>query len=188
MMDLVEWQRIDPENNLVEPWLTWPFMDWVKTQDWSDKNIIMFGAGLGDAWLAKRCKHLTVVERNEEWLIKAADNAGANGVFVHYIHRPCNDSDGKADYYCQIPDDRIYDIIINDDAYRTEMCQIATDYLTRNGGGLFVCDNFDQDFVWRSPKAIEIMTPYKDKEVIFYQPGHINHEGNAWNTRYWEIG
>lgn len=185
---LVEWQRIDPENGLVEPWLTWPFMDWVKGEDWSDKNVIMFGAGLGDAWLAKKCKYLTVVERNEDWLVKAAEYAGNNGSFVNYLHRPCNDSDGKAEYYCQIPDDRSYDVIINDDAYRTELCQVAIDYfIQKKDGGIFVCDNFNQDFVWRSPKAIEIMSPYSEKEVAFYQPGHINHEGNSWNTRFWII-
>lgn len=182
---LVEWQKIDEENGLVMPWLTHPFLDWLKQQDWSDKNVIMFGAGLGDAWLAKRCKHLTVVERNDEWLIKAAEYSGQHGTFIHYIHRPCNDSSGMQDYYLEMPDDRVYDVIINDDAYRTELCQVAIDYLKKHNGGILVADNWQQDYVWISPIAEELMKPYKLN--IFVQSNHTDHEGRPWNTVYWEI-
>jgi hypothetical protein len=41
--ELVEWQRIDPINGLVEPWLTHPFMDLVKT--WNLKNVTMLETG-----------------------------------------------------------------------------------------------------------------------------------------------
>lgn len=181
--DLVEWQIIDEENGLVMPWLTHPFLAWAKTQDWSDKTIVMFGAGLGDAWLAKRCKKLIVVERSFEWIKKAAEYSDANKANVYYEFRPCNDSDGAAVFYLSIEGFNP-DIIINDDAYRTECCQLAVDHF-KDKGGILICDNFDQDFVWRSPKAIEILSPYQ--RHAFYQPGHINHEGNAWNTSYWNI-
>ena len=117
----------------------------------------MFGAGLGDAWLAKRCKRLYVVERNHEWLAKAKTYSDANNGGVHYVFRPCNDSDGKAEMYCQLPEGEDFDIIINDDAYRTEVCQMAVDYFGKKTfGGILVCDNWVQSFVWISPKAEEI--------------------------------
>ena len=94
-MELSFGQKYD-DNGLVMPWFTHGALDEIKSMDLSDKNVLMFGAGLGDAWLAKRCKSLTVIERNEDWLYKAAENCGRNGAFVNYIHRPCNDSDGKA--------------------------------------------------------------------------------------------
>jgi len=181
MIELCEWQIIDEDNGLVMPWLSHPFLAWLKSQDWSDKNVIMFGAGLGDNWLSKRCKKLVVVERNNEWYSKCASVASKD---ITYIYRPCDDSAGRADYYLEIPSDIDFNVIINDDAYRTELCQVAVDYF-KGKGGILVCDNFDQDFVWKSPKAIEILEPYKRN--AFYQPGHINHEGNAWNTSYWNI-
>lgn len=183
-IELCEWQIIDEDNGLVMPWLTHPFLAWAKQQDWSDKTIVMFGAGLGDSWLAKKCKKLYIVERNDDWAAKSSMYAASNGTSnITYLVRHCNDSDGKADYYLNI-EGLNPDIIINDDAYRTECCQMAVDYF-KGKGGLLVCDNFDQDFVWRSPKAIEILLPYKRN--AFYQPGHTNHEGNAWNTSYWVI-
>ena len=51
-------QRLDPENGLVECWFTHGALDEIKSMDLSDKNILMFGAGKGDYWLAKRCKKL----------------------------------------------------------------------------------------------------------------------------------
>lgn len=180
--ELCEWQILDDSNGLVMPWLTHPALNWIKEQDWSDKNVIMFGAGLGDCWLSKRCKSLTVVERNIEWLNKAHGYALANGATeISYIHRPCNDSDGKAEYYCEIPSDKVYDVIINDDAYRTEICETAVSYFKEKGEGILVCDNWVQSFVWISPKAQEIMQPYEN--LIFEQSNHTNNDGvNKWKT------
>ena len=48
--------------------------------------------------------------------------------------------------------------------------------------GVIIIDNLDQDFVWISPKAMELIAHYNQK--IFIQPTHINHEGKPWNTRY----
>jgi hypothetical protein len=180
-VELVQWQIVDESNGLVMPWLVHPFLDWLKNQDLSDKNVIMFGAGLGDCWLAKRCKTLTVVERNPEWLAKASEYAAINGAVVNYILRECNDSSGMDDFYCEIPSHTKYDVIINDDAYRTELCQVGVDYFKQNGGGILICENWIQSYVWISPKAEEIMQPYES--VIFEQPGHTENDGvNKWKT------
>lgn len=186
-IELCEWQRRSPKNGMIQCWFTHLCLDWIEEQDWSDKTIIMFGAGLGDAWLADRCKKLYIVERNKDWLEKSkivSNDAGSKN--IEYILRPCNDSDGKAEYYLELPKGVDFDVIINDDAYRTELCQVAVDYFkSKKGGGILVADNFDQDFVWRSPKAIEIMKLFFGE--VFYQVDHTNHEGNQWNTRYWII-
>ena len=184
--ELVQWQRVDPDNGLVQPWLTHPFLDWAKSQDWSDKTIVMFGAGLGDAWLAKKCKKLIVVERNGEWLKKAQQYSDANMGMVEYIFKPCNDSDGQAEWYLDL-DGLEPDIIINDDAYRTECCQMAVDYFNnKEGGGIFICDNWVQSFVWMSPKAEEIMAPYK--AMVFEQTDHTDNDGiNRWKTAVWSL-
>ncbi len=185
--ELVQWQRLDPDNGFVQPWLTHKCLDWMKEKDWSDKTVIMFGAGLGDAWLAAKCKKLYVVERKEDWLIKAqtySSECGANN--IEYIFRPCNDGSGMQDFYVKLVDGEKIDVIINDDAYRTEICQLAVDYFTANGGGILVNDNWIQSFVWMSPKAEEIMQPYE--AMIFDEPLHTDNDGvNKWKTAAWDI-
>lgn len=175
-------QKYD-DNGLIMPWLSHGALDEIKSMDLSDKNVLMYGAGLGDAWLAKRCKSLIVIERNEDWLYKAAENCVRNGAFVNYIHRPCNDSDGKADYYCEIPNDKDYHVIINDDAYRTEVVFKAIEYFKgKKYDGILICDNWWQDYVWKSPAAIEALSGYESH--IYSQPDHTNFEepGCEWKT------
>lgn len=172
-------QKIDPENGLIQPWLTHGALDQISKMNLSEKVIWMFGAGMGDIWLAKRCKTLYVVERNQEWLTACTIFKEANKVDnLHYNYRPCNDSDGQAEYYTELQDGIA--IIINDDAYRTEVCQVAVDYFKEGGGGILICDNYWQDFVWKSPKAIEILEPFRKN--IYLQEDHKDHEGDGWKT------
>jgi hypothetical protein len=183
MQELVEWQIRDKKNGMPMCWFTHPSLEYINGMDLSYKNILMFGAGLGDAWLSKLCKKLVVIERNEEWIFKSNEVVNEYCVTnIEYIHRPCNDSSGNADYYLEIPEGFKPDVIINDDAYRTECCQMAVDYFTKkNGGGILISDNWCQAFVWISPKAFEIMMPYEAK--IFEQADHTNNDGiNKWKT------
>lgn len=177
-MELSFGQRIDPENNLVECWFTHRALDEIKSMDLSDKVIIMFGSGLGNDWLAKRCKKLYVVERNKEWFNKTIDTSNENGINnIEYIYKPCNDCDGSEEYYLGILDEIKADIIINDDAYRFEVIEKA---LTLERPLILITDNWMQDFVFYCPKGEELLKEFEQK--IFPQADHTNHEGNCWKT------
>lgn len=174
MNELSFGQKCD-DNGLIMPWLTHGCLDWIKQQDWSEKNVLMFGAGMGDIHLAKRCKKLVVVERNNEWipqtLEQAIDIQVMNNVKLEYHYRPCNDSSGKAEYYLEIPIDTDFDVIISDDAYRTEAVKKAIEYFkNKEGGGILICDNYNQSYVWRSPIVLEWLDPFE--KLIFEQPNH----------------
>lgn len=171
-------QRIDPENNLVECWFTHGALDWIKEQDWSDKRVIMFGAGLGDVWLSKRCKKLVVVERNKEWLEKCRENMELYGVTnLIYVHIPVNDCEGKEkDYLCVLSTESA-DVIINDDAYRFEVIEKS---LKLPKPLILVTDNWMQDYVFYCPKGEELLKDYEHK--IFPCTTHTNHSGNCWKT------
>jgi len=173
-------QRIDPENNLVECWFTWGCLDWIKQQDWSDKVVLMFGAGMGDIWLAKKCKELYIVERNPEWLDKCATIAANSDAYnLWYINRPCNDCSGQDEYYCAIPEGCEPDIIINDDAYRFEVIVKA---LSLKKSLTLITDNWLQDYVFVCPKAAELLNDYESK--VFSQADHkdFENEGGEWKT------
>lgn len=168
-------QKIDKETGLVMPWFTHGALDEIKGMDLSEKTILMFGAGMGDQWLSIRCKKLIVVERKEDWYSQCSSVATPN---TTYLFRPCNDSDGRAEYYLEIPEN--VDLIINDDAYRTECCQVAVDYFKKSGG-ILISDNWKQSFVWISPKAEEIMEPFEAH--IHEQADHLDNDGiNKWKT------
>jgi len=175
-------QKVDSETNMIMPWFTHGSLDEIKTWDLSGKNILMFGSGMGDAFLSHKCKKLVVVERNMEWLQKSKEYSEQFGVSAEYIYRPCNDSSGNSEYYLEIPNSIDFDIIINDDAYRTECCQVSVDYFKKRGGGILICDNYWQDYVWKSPIAIELLEPFE--KHIHSQPDHTDYTENGceWKT------
>lgn len=173
--ELVQWQRLN-ENGLVECWFTHDSLDWINKQDWSDKIAVMFGAGLGDAWLAGKCKKLYVVERKEEWLSKAQEYSKQCGATnIEYIFRPCNDCSGMDEMYCDIPFE--VDIVIIDDAYRYE-CMVKA--LTLPRPLILIVDNFNQDWIFDCPAAVELMEPYNPD--IYPQRDHEDHAGKCWKT------
>lgn len=186
--ELVEWQRIDPENGLVEPWLTWNFMEWVKKQDLSDKTIIEFGAGRSTAWWRKKAVWVDTIEANTEWALQATKDCAANNLpngAIYYEDISEGIPEEMVRYMNLVPNKKSYGIVIIDGIYRTEIVEWGITHLKTHGGGFLFIDNLDQDFVWISPKAMELLEPY-DGEV-FIQPGHTNHEGKPWNTRYYNI-
>ncbi|RYS31763.1 hypothetical protein DLS39_13730, partial [Staphylococcus pseudintermedius] len=87
------------------------------------------------------------------------------------IHRPCNDSSGQDEYYLKRPYGFEPDVIISDDSYRTEAVFKAIEYFKgKEGGGILICDNYNQSYVWRSPSALEALEPFE--KIIFEQPNH----------------
>lgn len=184
--ELVEWQRVSKETGLVECWWTHPCLDVINTWDLKDKTWLEFGAGLGTASLRQKCKWVDSIEANNEWAAKAANYCNENSLYngiIHSANLPDGIQELKDSYFQLIPAGE-YDIISVDGIWRNECLQWAIDHFIGRGGKLIV-DNLDQDYVWISPAAMELMAPYPCE--IYYQPGHTNHEGKPWNTRIFTI-
>jgi hypothetical protein len=176
-------QRIDPKTGMVEPWFTHGALDRIKSMDLSDKEILMYGAGLGDAYLAKRCKYLISIERNPEWGAKA-DTLAINNSITNYLplYRPCNDCSGMDAYYTEFPKEmQEPDVIIVDDAYRYECIVKAVEYAKSvDKDVILVVDNWQQDYVFICPAAEELL---KDRPIeIHRQQDHKDHSGKPWQT------
>jgi hypothetical protein len=183
VMELSFGQRIDPQNGLVECWFTHPALDEIKGMDLSQKTVWMYGAGKGDIWLAKRCKELIVVERDEKWLSECmAKLREHNQTNLTYIHRPCDDCAGMDEMYCEIPEKYEVDVIIVDDAYRYECIVKAIEYSkTRFQGIVLIIDNWMQSYVFMCPAAEEALKLYQ--QVSYEQVDHEHHDGvNKWKT------
>jgi len=185
--ELVEWQRIDLTCGLVEPWLTHPFMDMVKHWDLATTTVLETGGGRSTAWWRHHCRWVDTIEANSEWGTQIAEDCNNYGLHNGRLlceTIPDGTEDGMKKYFSLIPTDKQYDIVIVDGIYRTEMLEWAVKHL-RGRGGVVIADNYQQDYVWISPKAEEIMKSYLIYR--FVQPDHTNHEGRPWNTSYWIV-
>lgn len=168
-------QRIDTENGLVESWFTHGALDAIKSIDLSDKIIVMYGSGLGDIWLGKRCKELHVIERMKEWVIEGEAKKLPNMV---YYYRPCNDCSGMDVFYTAIPPNIKPDVVIVDDAYRYECLVKAT---TLERPLIVIADNWMQSYVFMCPAGVELMKDFKQE--IYEQHDHKDNDGiNKWKT------
>lgn len=186
---LYEWQRLDPENGLIEPWLTHPFMDWIKNLDLSTRIILELGGGASTAWWRNKARWVDTVEASLAWArdIKTyCDHELLNNGEVFHFTDDLPDGCNLAElYFNRIEDNgKHYDLIIVDGIYRTESLAWALNHF-KETGGIIIADNVEQDYVWISPKAVELMTPYECHR--FVQPDHTNHEGRPWNTCIWVI-
>ena len=184
---LVEWQRHSPKNGMIQCWWTWPCLDFIETGDWSNKTVLEMGAGRGTAWLRERSKWVDSIEADLDWAAQARIDClgyGLNNGNVYAKQLPDGIQGTQPEYFGLIPTDKKYDIITIDGIYRTEAIEWAIEHLKGRGGELII-DNLDQDFVWISPRAMELLEPYET--IMFIQPGHVNHEGKPWNTRWYKI-
>lgn len=186
--ELCEWQRLDPETGICEPWFTHPFLDEIKTWNMKEKTILETGCGLSTAWWRSRSRWVDTIEANTNWAQKAHDYCQMrdqrNGeIFTKQI--PDGIPEEMPKYFSLIPPEKSYDIIVIDGIYRTEMVEWGIAHLRSHNGGVLMADNFMQDFVWISPKAEELVSEFEIHK--YTQPGHVNHEGRPWNTCWWYI-
>jgi hypothetical protein len=177
---------------LVECWFTHPFLDEFEKWDLSNKQILEFGAGQGTAWLRKRSKWVDTIEGNQQWVqnVKAIceNTSNHNGEIFHieldettYINESLSNMGNE--FFNLIPK-KEYDIISVDGIFRDECLKWALNHF-KNKSGIIIADNWQQDYVWISEQAKELMGKYEENR--FVQPDHVVHEGKPWNTTYWKI-
>lgn len=174
-------QRIDPTNNLIEPWLVNDAMDVIKNWDLKNMKVLEYGAGLSTLWWADKCKEVVTIEAAEDWYLKMNAVKPAN-VDLHY--RPCNEGNqSKIDFYTSLPTDFSPDIIVVDGILRYECIQKA---LTLPRPLILIVDNFMQAFVFMCPAAVDLLKDFPG--TLYEQKNHTDHDGiNKWKTGIWEI-
>lgn len=186
--ELVEWQRIDPTCGLVEPWLTWPFMEIAKNWPLKEWRVLETGGGRSTAWWRKHCKWVDTVEGNVEWGKQIIADCEAHGLtngelFCKGI--PDGTAEGMKDFMGLVPKKGRYDMVIVDGLYRVEMIEWAIKHFEDKNGGMLVVDNWQQDYVFISPSAEALLSPFIMNRCV--QIEHTNHEGRPWNTSFWFI-
>lgn len=188
MTILNDFQRIDPTNNLVEPWLVHPALDVIKTWSLSDKKVLEWGAGLSTLWWADKCKEVYSIEANQQWFANINNRLQERGLAkkVTLVYRNANEGDQtKIDFYTDVPKWFIPDIVVVDGILRNECLLKGIEILSANNGGIVIADNVWQDYVWMSPASLEIMAPYKP--ILYTQEDHKDNEGNKWKTAIFTV-
>ncbi len=183
--NLVQWQKVDPDTSLVFPWFTHDMLDVISKWDLSDKTVLEYGGGRSTAWWRKKAKWVTTVEANLEWahsIVKDCHENGLHNGKIYYVGINEGDSVHAKKYTEAGKQLGPYDIVIVDGILRYECLQYA---LTLPRPLTLIADNWDQDFVWISPPAMELMKPYDIN--VFEQNDHTDNEGKKWKTVYWEL-
>jgi hypothetical protein len=190
--ELVQWQKFDPDNGLVMPWFTHPFLEELKTWELEEKVVLEYGGGRSTAWWRRCCDLVVTVEANVEyaWNIReeCVKRMVPNGVL---LLREVNEGDREKEHeYVLASRQQVlnvgaveYDIVVVDGIFRYECMREGIKLLCKRGGRLIV-DNWDQDG-FLCPACVQLMEPYKG--FIYPQPDHTDHHGNCWKTAYFII-
>lgn len=123
------------------PWMTYPFLDYIKNLDLTDKKIFEYGSGFSTVFWAKNAKHVVSVEDYELWFDKMNKMMPENSALILRTDKDkfiesINESEKE------------YDIIVLDgNGFRYECALASIDKLA--SGGMIVLDDADNIFYKR---------------------------------------
>jgi hypothetical protein len=99
------------------------------------------------------------------------------------ILRECDDCSGRDEFYTEVPEGFVPNIVIVDDAYRYE-CIVKA--LTLPRPFVLIVDNWFQSYVFICPAAVELLKDFEQQ--IFEQADHTDNDGvNKWKTAIFYI-
>lgn len=175
-------QYVDHRSGLVFPWFTKPLLEVLITWDLRDKRVFEYGGGHSTTWWQHYTAEVCTVDADGMWILYLQE-AAAKGKLIHRPVVP-GEVELKSAYVNALYEfDGEFDIIVIDGSYRDECVAAA---LTKiKDGGIIICDNWDQDYVWDSVMASRLLDPWTSN--IYVQPDHTNHEGRPWKTAFWQI-
>jgi hypothetical protein len=187
MNELSYGQQIDERSGLVRPWYTPAFFERLKTWDLSNKRVFEFGGGKSTIWWAYYANEVFTAESNIEYHGKILEELNEHSLRAAVAYRPTipNEVELKSAFVQAIYEIAgEFDIVIIDSAMYRDECVAAA--LTKiKDGGIIICDNWDQDFVWDSIMASRLLDGFQHE--IFIDPDHKDHVGRPWKTGYWII-
>jgi len=123
------------KNNKPIPWMTYPFIDFVKARLNGDLTVFEFGSGNSTLFFAERVKQVVAIEHNKEWFEKIKDKIPQN-VLLH--HKSLDE-----EYQLSIKSYGNFDIIIIDGENRVECINNSVNSLSSSG--VLILDDSERD-------------------------------------------
>ncbi len=128
---------VDNDGNPI-PWVTYPFIDFVKERIKKQHAVFEFGSGNSTLFYAKYAGLVVSVEHNKEWYDKIVSEKAENSEMIY-----CDLVYGGD--YCQMPVKlgKKFDLIIIDGRDRVNCCKTAPEALSENG--VIILDNSERE-------------------------------------------
>lgn len=127
------------ENNNPIPWVTYSFIDFIKSHLKKNLSVFEFGSGNSTFFYAKYATQVVSVEHDKEWFDKIVSTKPANSemIFCELV---------RGGDYCRMPLklEKKFDIIIVDGRDRVNCCKQAVDAVSANG--VIVLDDSEREF------------------------------------------
>ncbi len=169
-------RKRDPSNGLILPWFTHGALDEILTWDLAGKTVLEWGGGESTAWWASKARTVATVEHDPTWAFDLTCSSHRGNVIVLAV------TGDDVATYARIPEGIAPNVVCIDGLYRTE-CLRAALALPRPVTIIF--DNWQQDFVYLDPAAVDLMAPYPGR--FYVQADHRDHEGRPWQTAIWHL-
>ncbi|MGN0395729.1 MAG: hypothetical protein ACI4EF_10215 [Coprococcus sp.] len=168
------------ENNEVNPWLSKPFIDFIRPR--LNKNMSVFEWGCGNSTLfwSHNVERVTAIEYNPKWIDKMKNVIGSNAEIRYY---PL-EYDGS---YCRAINEtnKQYDIVLIDGRDRVRCARNCVKNLKREG--VIIWDNsqreyYQEGFIFLKEQGFKSLNfsglfhgvPFREEETtLFYRPDNI---------------
>jgi hypothetical protein len=121
------------------PWLAYPAIDFLAQFDFSQAFVFEWGSGYSTLWWSTRCRHITTVESNVNWISSFRDLLPPS---VEFLQTPF---DAHAEVSALQHHTRTHhDVIVIDNhgPFRWQCASAAVEHLAQ--GGMIIVDNSDQ--------------------------------------------
>lgn len=156
---------VDAKSNPI-PWLTYPFIEFIKNRLNKDLSLLEFGCGNSTLYFANKTGFVTSIEHNEYWYKELRNKIPYNVKLIF------SKTDSLIDYINPLKNSRNkFDIILIDGIHRVECCLEATKFLPSSG--IIVLD--DSERIEYLP-GVEQLRQNGFKELPFWgiSPGNLH--------------
>ncbi len=147
---------VDEDNNPI-PWVTYSFIDFIKTRLKHQHTVFEFGSGNSTFFYAKYAGIVVSVEHDKEWYDKIINTKPENAELIYC--ELVRDGD-----YCRVPLklEETFDIIIVDGRDRVNCCKQAIHAVSEKG--VIVLDDSEREFY---KEGINFLVKKGFKELAF---------------------
>lgn len=155
-------QAIDGHNNPL-PWVTYSFIDFIKTRLNKNLSVFEYGSGNSTLFYAKHVKRVVSVEHDEAWYHKIVEEKASNAEMIFTALEKGGEYSNKAVLLAEK-----FDLIIVDGRDRVNCCKNSVNALTE--GGVLVLDDSERDF-YSEARIFLLEKGFKEMPFTGISPG-----------------
>lgn len=145
------------------PWVTYSFIDFIKTRLHKELTIFEYGSGNSTLFYAKRVKRVVSVEHDEAWFNKIVKEKASNAEMIFSQLEKGGEYSQKAKNLGEK-----FDVIIVDGRDRVNCCKYSVEALSTNG--VLVLDDSERE-MYQEARTFLIEKGFKELPFTGISPG-----------------